>query len=284
MHPFKVKGQERLKMSYLKNFHFQLVGLEDGYPLVFLHGLMGYSQNWRKISVAFEQSHRILLLDQRGHGRSFKPQIGYAPEDYSEDLLKIIDELGWVQIDLVGHSMGGRNAMNFAHRFPSRVHKLIIEDIGPDADASAIARIRYLLEIVPTPFASKEKARIFFTDEFVEKAKDYPQPKALGQYFYANMEMKADGSTDWRFSKEAILMSLEEGRSRDRWNEIDQLGMPCLVVRGEFSVDLKSSVFEEILRRNSKICGVEIPKSGHWVHFDQPELFIKALKDFLKSP
>jgi pimeloyl-ACP methyl ester carboxylesterase len=268
-------------MSYLKNFHYQIVGNSNGQPLVFLHGLMGYSQNWRKISLAFEDSHNILLLDQRGHGKSFKPENGYAPEDYADDLLKIIDELGWQAIDLVGHSMGGRNAMNFAHRYSDRVRKLVIEDIGPNADFSAVERIKALLAIVPTPFLTKEKARIFLTGEFVEKARGYPQPQALGQYFYANMEVKGDGSVDWRFSKGAIIKSLEAGRSRDRWEEIENLKMPCLLVRGETSADLGRSTFDEILRRNPRIMGVEIANAGHWVHFDQSEMFINSLKDFL---
>jgi pimeloyl-ACP methyl ester carboxylesterase len=231
--------------------------------------------------MAFESTHKILLFDQRGHGKSFKPEDGYSPEDYADDLLSIINELGWSAIDLVGHSMGGRNAMNFAFRFPNRVRKLVIEDIGPNADASAVERIKGLLAIVPTPFASKEKARIFFTDEFIERAKNYPQPKALGQYFYANMDVKSDGSADWRFSKEAIIKSLEDGRSKDRWNEIESLEMPCLLIRGETSVDLNRKTFDEILKRNPRIIGVEIEKSGHWVHFDQPDLFISALKNFL---
>lgn len=269
-------------MSYLKKFHHQVFGNISGQSLVFLHGLMGYAQNWRKISMAFEDSHRVLLLDQRGHGKSFKPVDAYAPEDYADDLLKIIDELGWATIDLVGHSMGGRNALNFAYRYPERVRRLVIEDIGPNVEENAIERIKKLLEIVPTPFASKEKARIFFTDEFTEKAKDYPQPKALGQYLYANIEVDTEkGSANWRFSKEAIIKSMEAGRAQDRWHEIESLRMPCLLIRGANSTDLSRASFEEILKRNPKIKGVEIEKAGHWVHFDQPELFITALKDFI---
>jgi pimeloyl-ACP methyl ester carboxylesterase len=268
-------------MSHLKNFHYQIIGNLSGQPLVFLHGLMGYAQNWRKISAAFESTHKILLLDQRGHGKSFKPETGYSPEDYADDLLLIIDELGWSTIDLVGHSMGGRNALNFAHRFPDRVRKLVIEDIGPNADANAVKKIRDLLELVPTPFGNKEQARIFFTNIFPEKIKGHAQSKILGQYFYSNIEVKSDGTADWRFSKDAIFQSLEVGRAHDRWDEIDGLRMPCLLVKGENSTDLSQIIFDEILSRNPSIKGVVIENSGHWVHFDQPQLFIDVLQSFL---
>lgn len=268
-------------MSYLKNFHYVISGNPEARPLVFLHGLMGYAQNWRRISLAFESTHHILVFDQRGHGRSFHPESGYSPEHYAEDLYLILKELNWTDIDLVGHSMGGRNALHFTHKYPEMVHRLVIEDIGPNSDARAIDRIKKLIEMVPTPFKQKAEARHFFMQEFEQKAHAYPQAKSLGQYFYANLEVKADGTTDWRFSKKAIEMSLEEGRTVERWGEIENLYTPCLLVRGERSPDLPRDVFEEVLRRNSRIKGVEIEDSGHWVHFDQPERFISEVRNFL---
>jgi len=85
-------------MSYLDNFNFQLVGKELGPKLVFLHGLMGSGANWRKIVKEFSDQFQVLTFDQRGHGRSFQPENAYSPKDYSEDLLKILKELGWDKI------------------------------------------------------------------------------------------------------------------------------------------------------------------------------------------
>ncbi|MGZ3796576.1 MAG: alpha/beta fold hydrolase, partial [Pseudobdellovibrionaceae bacterium] len=76
-------------MFYLDSFNYQVTGPENGRRWVFVHGLMGYSANWRKIISGLEATERILSFDQRGHGRSWKPSEGYAPEDYSEDILKI---------------------------------------------------------------------------------------------------------------------------------------------------------------------------------------------------
>ncbi len=270
-------------MTFLKNFFYQRSGNKNGQPLVFLHGLMGYSQNWRRIALAFEDSHEVFVYDQRGHGKSFKPDLGYSPEDYAQDLKQILDELGWEQIDLVGHSMGGRNALHFANKYPSRVRKLVIEDIGPNADMSAIDRILGMINSVPVPFKTKNEARIFFANEFEAKVKNYTkQPKAMGQYFYSNLEEKPDGLTDWRFNKRAIDLSLEEGRAIERWHEIENLICPTLLVRGENSPDLPREVFEKMLALNPSIQGVEIKNAGHWVHFDQPQEFITQLKLFLR--
>ncbi|MCB0392928.1 MAG: alpha/beta hydrolase [Bdellovibrionales bacterium] len=260
-------------MGYLDNFFHQVIG-EDNLPkLVFLHGLLGAGANWRRITPAFQESHQILLFDQRGHGRSFQPESGYSPESYSDDLEKILDELGWEKIQLVGHSMGGRNAMHFASQNASRVTKLVIEDIGPDGNREGSLRVERLVQSVPTPFDDKETARNFFREKF--------EDQALGQYLYSNIVQSPNGKFDWRFSKKGVLESLDRGRAKDRWPELESLKMPTLVVRGEFSNDLSRDVFEEMIRRNRNVTGIEIPNAGHWVHFDKPDEFIEALKSFL---
>lgn len=275
-------------MNYLHNFNHQILGQARRGRLVFLHGLMGSVANWRKIITAFSDDFEILLFDQRGHGRSIQPPVemgqGYRPEDYAEDLRQILDDLQWNSIHLVGHSMGGRNALNFAHRFPQRVIKLVIEDIGPDANAKAIAYIHHLLKLVPTPFANKKAARQFFLEEFARLIPNDPQKDVLAQYFYTNIEEKPDGTADWRFFKAGILASVDQGRSRDRWEEVAGLKMPTLVIRGQNSVELSPEIFERMVKSNPLLEGVEIPDSGHWVHFDQPQAFMDSVRSFLLRP
>ncbi|MCB0412003.1 MAG: alpha/beta hydrolase [Bdellovibrionales bacterium] len=268
-------------MSVLENFHYQVVGDECSHKLVFLHGLMGSLSNWRKIINSFKDDHQVLIYDQRGHGRSQHPRLGYQPEDFARDLKEILDELRWEKIQLVGHSMGGRNALVFADLFPRRITHLVLEDISPEADEKAVQRIEFLLGLVPIPFANKAEAKKFFEVEFPSKLKGVESAQVLSNYFYTNIELKPDGTAGWRFSLPGILESLRSGRERDRWQELKNLQMPTLLVRGGESKDLTSAVFEKMLSCNPHIQGVEIPHAGHWVHFDQSEAFVKALKDFL---
>jgi pimeloyl-ACP methyl ester carboxylesterase len=268
-------------MSYLDLFHYQITGPENGRRWVFLHGLMGYAANFRKIIASLERTERILVYDQRGHGRSFKPDSGYAPENYADDLLKITDELGWDSFILVGHSMGGRNVLNFAFRHPKKVTHLIVEDIGAESSDEVLPYFEALLGTVPTPFPNRESARTFFQTEFLEKAKTRDKVDVLAKFLYSNLEEKPDGTTDWRFSKKAILESVTEGRAKARWNEVEALTMPTLWIHGEQSRELSHEVYQRILALNPRITGVEIPNAGHWVHAEQPELFTKVLKEFV---
>tara|TARA_B100000749_G_scaffold279661_1_gene273030 strand:+ start:14088 stop:14903 length:816 start_codon:yes stop_codon:yes gene_type:complete len=268
-------------MGHLENFHHQIIESDSDKKLVFLHGLMGSGSNWRAITPSFKDLFTILTFDQRGHGRSFQPADGYTPENYADDLKAILDELGWDKVHLVGHSMGGRNALNFAARFPDKVEKLVIEDIGPSIQKENAEKIAHLLSLVPTPFANKGAAREFFqSGKFEAQLPHNPNAKALGQYFYSNIRETDEGTADWRFSKPAIMASVHAGHERDRWQDVRNLKCPTLVMRGEFSQDLNKDDFQRYPRENERISTVEIAQSGHWVHFDQREAFIAELHRF----
>lgn len=266
---------------YLQNFKHELAGPENAPKMVFLHGVMGSGANWRKIIPAFQKDFRILTYDQRGHGWSFKPSSGYSPEDYAEDLRRILDELGWGQVILIGHSMGGRNALHFAQKFPERVEALVIEDIGPEGNPKAMQKTIDMVEMVPVPFQSKIAAKEYFNHDFVEKMSHNPKADILGQYLYTNIEQQADGRANWRFSKDAILTSLMEGHFKPNWQAVRDFAMPVLFIRGEHSDDFPKDEYLKVLDINPRVKGVEIANSGHWVHFDQPKAFIDAIKHFL---
>lgn len=268
-------------MGYLNHFHYQILGTAGAPKLVFLHGLLGSGANWRKITSQFQDQFQILVYDQRGHGRSFQPPHGYRPEDYADDLHQILDELNWDKIHLVGHSLGGRNALNFAHRFPARLSSLTIEDIGPEGTPENADKIKRLLGLVPVPFKSRMEAKNFFENEFPKKLMGQGQATTLANYFYTNITEKPDGTSNWRFSLQGVLESLESGHQTDRWEEVRQLRTPTLWIRGEKSQDLSAEVFGRVLEINPQIQGVEVAGAGHWVHFDQPDIFTQVLRDFL---
>lgn len=267
--------------NFISNFYLQRTGnKESGKKLVFLHGVMGFSANWRRIARAFEQDYEVLVYDQRGHGRSFRPAVGYAPENYADDLKNIIDELGWDQVYLVGHSMGGRAAYVFASKHPDRVTQLVIEDIGPSMYPEGASFITKLIDAVPVPFADKKTARAWFDKDFQEIFSTHRKREQLAEYLYANLTENEKKEAVWRFYEPGIRESVEQGRAAELWDDIGVLSMPTLVVRGEFSSDLPRDVFERMLSMNPTIQGVEIKGAGHWIHSDKPELFIDVLKRF----
>jgi esterase len=267
--------------SYLERFNYQLYGPEDGRKWVFLHGLMGYGSNWRKIVSQLENDNRVLTFDQRGHGRSWKPLTGYASEDYADDLHLIAQELNWQKFILVGHSMGGRNALLFGHKYAEMVEKLVIVDIGAEPNLRAIDYYKKLLSAVPAPFATKLEAKEFFLNTFPRLNISHENLLTLGQYLYSNLEEKEDGRIDWRFSQAGIIASVTQGRAKDVWSELRSLSVETLIIRGEKSTELSRDEYRRMLAANPRIQGREVANAGHWIHADQPQEFVRILLDFV---
>lgn len=245
-------------------------------PIVFLHGLMGFAANWGKIWPQFQTNHPVLVLDQRGHGRSAKPETGYSPSDYAEDLAALLQHLGWKKIHVVGHSMGGRVALRFASLFPDRCSSLIMEDSGTESRPDRLLWIRNLLAGTPTPFATRESAKEFFE-------KNYANDPMTGGFLHANLETKENGTLDWRFHAPGMIETVETGRATDATEEIRSLSCPTLLIRGgrskEFTADEAARM--QALRPSIKL--VEIAGAGHFVHAEKPTEFSAALTNFLAA-
>lgn len=268
-------------MPFIKEFYYQLSGAPEGRKWVFLHGLMGFANNWQKVIHYLAPTEYCLSYDQRGHGRSPKPSTGYSVEDYAQDLETIINELGWQKIILVGHSMGGRNGLHFCYKHPDRIEKFVLVDISPNSKPENYLYFKSLLDIVPTPFANRADAKIFFQEKFPMLAKTRDSMEMVAAYLYTNLIEKNDGTWDWRFDKNAIIETARLSGSGDRWHELVDLKTPTLLMRGENSNDLLKSDYQKMLESNKLIQGVEIQGAGHWIHAEQPLKFVEALRNFV---
>ena len=109
--------------------HSQIIG--EGEPFIILHGFLGMSDNWRTLGRRFaEEGFQMHLVDQRNHGRSFHDN-GFSYQLMAEDLLTYMDIHNIPEGIVLGHSMGGKTAMEFATTNAERLNKLIVADIGP---------------------------------------------------------------------------------------------------------------------------------------------------------
>jgi esterase len=245
-------------------------------PVVLLHGLMGFSANWGKIWPDLHSQRQILVLDQRGHGRSPKPATGYTPTDYARDLAALLDLLKWERVHLVGHSMGGRVALRFANLFPERAVSLTMEDSGADSRPERVNWICDLLASIPTPFKNRETAREFFAEYF----RDDPM---TGGFLHANLEQKPDGTLDWRFHAPGMIETIETGRATDAMREFSELTLPTLLVRGSKSKEFPAPEAKAMQESRGKVSLVTIEGASHFVHAEKPQEFTKALAQFLNQ-
>ena len=109
--------------------HSKILG--TGKPLLILHGFLGMSDNWKTLGAQYaENGFQSHLIDQRNHGKSFHSE-NFNYDYLSNDLKRYIEHHNLTKVSVIGHSMGGKTAMQFACDHPEMIYKLIVVDIAP---------------------------------------------------------------------------------------------------------------------------------------------------------
>lgn len=274
-------GADRFVVLDGLRFHYVEWGDADAPPLVMLHGLRSFAETFDEVAAALCGRRRVLSLDQRGRGRTdWDPAGDYFAERYVHDLERFCDALGLTRLHLLGHSMGGANALLFAARHPARVASLVIEDNGPGASAGGAGTERIKRELAATPmhFADRAAARTFWRTNrpnVTEAAID-------SRVAHAMLE-RPDGSYAWRHDQAGIArarLDPDPARIPNLWPAVEALACPTLLVRGAQSDFLRAEIAAEMVRRNPRIRLLEIDGAGHYVHDDRPAEFLAAVRTF----
>lgn len=266
------------------NFHLTEWGSASGWPVVMLHGIRGYAETFARAAAALQPGFRVIAFDQRGRGGTdWDPAHNYYADAYVADLEGIVRALGLASFDLLGHSMGGINAIVYAARHPRQVRRLVIEDAGPGAfDASEGAtRIRRELATTPERFESWEAA-----SDFMRTLRPTVTEEARQQRLQKMLKPLPQGGYTWRYDHAGIAATRlhpDPARAIDLEASVRAIACETLVLRGARSDYLQPSMVERMRALNPRIAALEIPDAGHYIHDDQPLLFERAVVQFLKQ-
>jgi pimeloyl-ACP methyl ester carboxylesterase len=250
--------------------------------IVMLHGLRSYAYTWEPVALPLLPEWRVIALDQRGRGRSdWDPNGDYYTEAYVRDLEALIDALSLQRFVLLGHSMGGANALVYGSRHPERLAALIIEDMGPGASASSNGsdRIKRELRETPPSFANWHEAA-----EFWRRVRPNISADAVQSRVTHSLKLDHDGRLTWCHDSAGIAkarLTATPEQYVDLWPHVDALQMPTLLIRGARSDFLSPITAEEMSRRNPRIRLAEISSATHYVHDHNLLDFNKVLQRFL---
>jgi esterase len=259
-------------------FHFRDLGPRSAPPILFLHGIMGHAYEWDALFAQAARNHRILALDQRGHGLSdWNPP--YTPEAMAADILAVIDSLGLVRPHLAGHSMGGINALLAAARRPDRVGRLILIDIGPDSVTTEWAH--HQLPAMLTEFAGAAYADMERAVSAWMAGNPLAQETYMRHYVRHALREGPAGKWVWRFDAAGLTEFSPNTRAEDLWMAPDEVRNPALVIRGRESSLLSPETAAAMTRRLRRGSLVEIAGGGHDLGVEQPEAVAAALVAFL---
>ncbi|MDF1747539.1 MAG: alpha/beta hydrolase [Alphaproteobacteria bacterium] len=266
-------------------FHYVTWGDPSLPVLVCLHGLRGYARTFDLIAHRMQDRFHVVALDQRGRGDTdWDPDRNYYTDQYVSDLERFLDILNFQKVHLLGHSMGGANALMYAGRHPERVVSLILEDSGPGAanpGSAGVARIFEELKKTPMEFADWDEASVFW-----RKARPNVSDAAIASRV-ANSLKELQGKLVWKHDQAGIAacrISPAEGRGApDLWPSVDAVQCPALILRGANSDYLKLETAKAVCERNKRFEMHEIAAAGHYVHDDNLADFLAVVDPFLNK-
>ena len=245
-----------------------------GYPVIIMHGLFGMGDNWRTVARMMESQYQCIVVDMRNHGRSpHDSEMNFKV--MSADILELMNDLEFEHASLLGHSMGGKVAMQFSLNHPQKVDKLIVADMAPkrysphhDHVIDAIESVRP--ETLTERYEVEEALARFLGND-----------QSTIQFIMKNISRRPEGGFEWK-SNMPVIIDAYLDLMDEIWHATPFMG-PTLFVRGEKSRYILDEDIPYIkdLFPNSAL--ITIDNAGHWVHADAPEPFAKAILAFLND-
>ena len=249
--------------------HFKQLG--HGEPLVLLHGLFGSGDNWFGVAPRLAEKFHVLIPDLRNHGHS--PH--HAEMDYplmAADVERFLAAQNIESASVIGHSMGGKVAMQFALDFPARVKKLVVVDMAPRAYKRAHDHIFAALLALDL--------KSFQTRSEIEEALAPEIPSLnLRRFLLKNLGRDDHGKFIWKMNLRGVVENYSRlGEVLSPQNQFDK---PALFLRGGKSDYIRAEDGLEIRRLFPTADIQTIAAANHWVHADAPAEFIRRVLDFL---
>lgn len=247
----------------------------NGEPVIMIHGLMGMSDNWIPVARGMAGNYRMVMPDLRNHGNS-PHHNDFNLNVLTEDIFALCQKLKINSAVFIGHSLGGRIAMAVALQKPQMVSRLIVEDIAPR---------RY--------FGNKSIARLFrimsgldlkgiksFNEINEALISSLPDDKNR-QLVLKNIRKKGRCGYEWKLNLRVLADNLESLMAPVYGDAI--YSGPTLFFKGGLS-NLVTEEDQKFIHKHFPSASIQvIPNAGHWVHADQPQLFLEKVTLFLKQ-
>ena len=260
--------------------HYLEWGRAGATPIVCVHGYTSSAQAFNALARHVQDRCHLLVPDVRGHGESaWSPAGAYQYRDQVGDLSAFVDALGLGRFTLVGTSMGGIIAMAYAAEHPDRLERLVVNDIGPDAEAGS-QRITQTVGSRPDSFATLDEAMEYrrqVSPITAGRPQEDQRELALGV-----LRQRADGGWVWKMDPAYIRQRVEHGPPPRPalWPVLRHLPCPTLVVWGTDSDVLSEAQARRMVDTLPKGELAAVPGVGHAPTLVEP-VALDALERFL---
>ena len=262
-------------------FHFLEWGAKDAPTIVLLHGGHQSAHSWDLVSLHLAQRYRVLALDQRGHGDSeWARDVEYSNHTMALDAGAFLDAMGLEKPIVMGHSMGGRNAMLLTKMDPSRLGALAIVDVGPELSGRGREVIQGFVQ------TNQEFDNLEHFVENVRKYDPYRSREHIERTVKYNMLQRADGKFVSKCDSTSRRLGIPRGTGPLDNITLEEAGafdLPVLLIRGANSNILEPDAAERFRDALPRGTLITVPDCGHNVHGQNTKGFIAAIGGFLSS-
>lgn len=242
-------------------------------PLLIVHGLFGTGRNWGVIARRLSDTRDVVAVDQRNHGDS----PWFDTHDYpsmAADLAEVIETMGG-QADVLGHSMGGKAAMQLALTQGHLIRRLVVADIAPVAyrhDQTRHVEAMRGLDLTGVSTRGEADRRL---------AQTVPEA-GLRAFFLQSLDLKAEGGPRWKLNLDALEREMPKVVG---WPGTQgQFDHPTLFLTGAESHYVKPEHRDTIRALFPAARFAKLPGTGHWLHADKPREFEETVRVFLDAP
>lgn len=246
----------------------------QGPPLLVLHGLFGTLDNWQTLAKRWAEHFTVFIVDQRNHGRSPHADVINYPT-LADDLHLFMEEHWIYKAHVLGHSMGGKTAMQFALQYPDMVDKLIVVDIAPKSYAGGHEVILDALLSLDLPNLNDRKEAEALLEQRIPEY-------GVRQFLLKNLTRDANGGFAWKMNLPSIY-----NHYADILADVDAAAAPfegpALFVRGSRSDYITDADWPALKERFAQAELATIEGAGHWVHADQPDALFATVQAFLEA-
>lgn len=246
----------------------------EGEPVLILHGMFGTLDNWQTLAKKMAKEYMVFILDLRNHGRSpHKEEMSYAL--MAEDVKAFMTDHWIHEARIIGHSMGGKVAMRLAQEYPDIVKQLVVVDMAPKTYQGGHEEIMHAL-------ADLDLDKIESRRQAQEQLESRIANLAIRQFLLKNLtrDTEADKYV-WKMNLPVIQEAYDEILGYES-GLLTYTG-PSLFIRGAKSNYIEADELPRLQSHFPKAKLAEINDAGHWVHAEQPQVFLKTVLDFFKQ-
>lgn len=273
------------EVKYLDWHGEQVAYLEEGAGevILLLHGIAGSSRTWRSLIRPLSRNYRVIAPDLLGHGDSTKPRSDYSLGALSVLVRDILDQLGVTRATVVGHSLGGGIAMQFAYQHPEYVQRLVLlasGGLGPDVGLVLRAATLPGAELVLPVIAARRV--VSPGDRFLAWLRKVGIESPRGEELWAHYGSLSDGPTRQAFLRTLRSVVDHRGQAVSALNRLNaRTDFPVMAIWGERDniIPVKHAYAAQAIRpdvRLEVLTGV-----GHFPHAERPDEVAELIDDFI---